>query len=141
MPGRAHRTDQPEEGATVMLMRTDPFRDPDRLTQQVFGTVARPAAMPMDAYRKGDTFYLHLDLPGIKLESIDLTVEQNVLTVRAQRPATQADDGAELIVAERSAGTFTRQVFLGDTLDPDHMTADYTAGVLTLAIPVRDHGL
>jgi HSP20 family protein len=121
-----------------MLMRTDPFRDLDRLTQQVFGTMARPAAMPMDAYRKGDTFYLHLDLPGIKLESIDLTVEQNVLTVRAQRPATQADGGVELIVAERPAGTFTRQVFLGDTLDPDHMTADYTAGVLTLAIPVHE---
>jgi HSP20 family protein len=121
-----------------MLMRTDPFRDLDRLTQQVLGTVARPAAMPMDAYRKGDTFYLHLDLPGIKLESIDLTVEQNVLTVRAQRPATQADNGVELIVAERPAGTFTRQVFLGDTLDPDHMTADYTAGVLTLAIPVHE---
>ena len=121
-----------------MLMRTDPFRDLDRLTQQVFGTMARPAAMPMDAYRKGDTFYLHLDLPGIKLESIDLTVEQNVLTVRAERPAAPADDGVELIVAERPAGTFTRQVFLGDTLDPDHMTADYTAGVLTLAIPVHE---
>jgi HSP20 family protein len=120
-----------------MLMRTDPFRDLDRLTQQVFGTMARPAAMPMDAYRKGDTFYLHLDLPGIGLESIDLTVEQNVLTVRAQRPAI-APDGVEMLVAERPAGTFTRQVFLGDTLDPDHMTADYTAGVLTLAIPVHE---
>jgi HSP20 family protein len=120
-----------------MLMRTDPFRDLDRLTQQVFGTVARPAAMPMDAYRSGDTFYLHLDVPGIKLDSLDLTVEQNVLTVRAERPAVQAD-GVELIVAERPVGTFTRQVFLGDTLDPDHMTADYTAGVLTLAIPVHE---
>jgi HSP20 family protein len=120
-----------------MLMRTDPFRDLDRLTQQVFGTVARPAAMPMDAYRNGDTFYLHLDVPGIKLDSLDLTVEQNVLTVRAERPAVQAD-GVELIVAERPVGTFTRQVFLGDTLDPDHMTADYTAGVLTLAIPVHE---
>ena len=120
-----------------MLMRTDPFRDLDRLTQQVFGTMARPAAMPMDGYRKGDTFYLHLDLPGIKLDSIDLTVEQNVLTVRAERPAIQPD-GAELLIAERPAGTFTRQVFLGDTLDPDRMTADYTAGVLTLAIPVHE---
>jgi HSP20 family protein len=120
-----------------MLMRTDPFRDLDRLTQQVFGTMARPAAMPMDAYRKGDTFYLHLDLPGIGLESIELTVEQNVLTVRAERPAVQSD-GVEMLVAERPAGTFTRQVFLGDTLDPDHMTADYTAGVLTLAIPVHE---
>ena len=120
-----------------MLMRTDPFRDLDRLTQQVFGTVARPAAMPMDAYRQGDTFYLKLDLPGLAMDAIDLTVEQNVLTVRAERPPTSADD-AEMIVAERPAGTFTRQVFLGDTLDPDQMTADYTAGVLTLAIPIHE---
>jgi HSP20 family protein len=120
-----------------MLMRTDPFRDLDRLTQQVFGTVARPAAMPMDAYRQGDTFYLKLDLPGLAMNAIDLTVEQNVLTVRAERPPTSAD-GAEMIVAERPAGTFTRQVFLGDTLDPDQMTADYTAGVLTLAIPIHE---
>jgi HSP20 family protein len=120
-----------------MLMRTDPFRDLDRLTQQVLGTVARPAAMPMDAYRQGDTFYLQLDLPGIQMDSIELTVEQNVLTVRAERAPTGAD-GAEMIVAERPAGTFTRQVFLGDTLDADQLTADYTAGVLTLAIPVRE---
>jgi HSP20 family protein len=120
-----------------MLMRTDPFRDLDRLTQQVFGTVARPAAMPMDAYRQGDTFYLKLDLPGLAMDAIDLTVEQNVLTVRAERPPTSAD-GAEMIVAERPAGTFTRQVFLGDTLDPEQMTADYTAGVLTLAIPIHE---
>ncbi len=119
-----------------MLMRTDPFRDLDRLTQQVFGTVARPAAMPMDAYRQADTFCLKLDLPGIAMDAIALTVEQNVLTVRAERPPTSADD-AEMIVAERPAGTFTRQVFLGDTLDPDQMTADYTAGVLTLAIPIH----
>jgi HSP20 family protein len=120
-----------------MLMRTDPFRELDRLTQQVFGTASRPAAMPMDAYRQGDTFYLRLDLPGIELDSIDLTVEQNVLTVRAERPTITPDE-VEVIVAERPAGTFTRQVFLGDTLDPDHMTADYTAGVLTLSIPVHE---
>ena len=119
-----------------MLMRTDPFRDFDRLTQQVFGTMARPAAMPMDAYRRGDTFYIKLDLPGTSLESIDLTVEQNVLTVHATRPAMNGE--VELLVAERPAGTFTRQVFLGDTLDADHIEADYTAGVLTLAIPVHE---
>jgi HSP20 family protein len=120
-----------------MLMRTDPFREFDRLTQQMFGTVARPVAMPMDAYRKDDTFYLHLDLPGIQHDSIDLTVEQNVLTIRAERPGLQPD-AVELIVAERPAGTFTRQVFLGDTLDSDNMSADYTAGVLTLSIPIHD---
>jgi len=120
-----------------MLMRTDPFRELDRLTQQVLGTAARPAAMPMDAYRSGDSFYVHLDLPGIKADSIQLTAEQNVLTVRAERAPVQAD-GAELLVAERPAGIFTRQVFLGESLDADNIAADYTAGVLTLTIPVRE---
>jgi len=121
-----------------MLVRTDPFRDFDRLiTQQLLGTAARPAAMPMDAYREGDTFYVHFDLPGISADSIDLTVEQNVLTVRAERKPDQPA-GAEMIVAERPAGVFTRQVFLGDTLDADHVAADYRAGVLTLAIPVHE---
>jgi len=120
-----------------MLMRTDPFRELDRLTQQVLGTATRPAAMPMDAYRHGDTFYVHFDLPGIQPDSIDLQVEQNVLAVRAERKPI-SPDGAQLIVAERPAGTFTRQVFLGETLDADHIDASYTAGVLTLAIPVHE---
>src|SRR5579871_1144540 len=120
-----------------MLMRTDPFRELDRLTQQVLGTAARPAAMPMDAYRQGDSFYICLDLPGIDPGSIDLTVEQNVLTVRAERAPVKAD-GAQMIVAERPYGTFTRQVFLGETLDADHIAADYAAGVLTLTIPVHE---
>jgi HSP20 family protein len=120
-----------------MLVRTDPFRELDRLTQQVLGTAARPAAMPMDAYRQGDSFYVHFDLPGIRADSIDLTVEQNVLTVRAERKPEQPD-GAEMLVDERPAGVFTRQVFLGDTLDADHISADYNAGVLTLTIPVHE---
>ena len=120
-----------------MLMRTDPFRELDRLTQQVLGTTARPAAMPMDAYRHGDTFYVPFDLPGIQPDSIDLQAEQNVLTVRAERAPVQAD-GAEMIVAERPYGTFTRQVFLGETLDAEQIAADYAAGVLTLTIPVHE---
>jgi HSP20 family protein len=120
-----------------MLMRTDPFRDLDRLTQQLLGTPTRPAAMPMDAYRDGDTFLVQFDLPGTNLQSIDLTVEQNVLTVHAERPTVRGDE-VELIVAERPSGTFTRQVFLGETLDADNISADYTAGVLTLHIPVRE---
>jgi HSP20 family protein len=120
-----------------MLLRTDPFRDLDRLTQQLLGTAARPVVMPMDAYRKGDTFFVHFDLPGVSAESIDLTVEQNVLTVRAERRPDQVE-GAEMIVAERPAGVFTRQVFLGDTLDTDQIAADYAAGILTLAIPVHE---
>jgi HSP20 family protein len=120
-----------------MLMRTDPFRELDRLTQQALGTAARPAAMPMDAYRKGDNFYINLDLPGIRADSITLTVEQNVLTVRADRAPAEAG-GIQMIVAERPYGTFSRQVFLGETLDAESITADYAAGVLTLTIPVRD---
>ena len=120
-----------------MLVRTDPFRELDRLTQQVLGTAARPAAMPMDAYRKGDSFYVDFDLPGVSADAIDLTVEQSVLTVRAERKPAQPD-GAEMLVAERPAGVFTRQVFLGDTLDADNISADYSAGVLTLTIPVHE---
>jgi HSP20 family protein len=120
-----------------MLIRTDPFRDLDRLTQQVFGTAARPAAMPMDAYRQGDSFYVHFDLPGINADSIELTVEQNVLTVRAERHSEHPED-AEMLVSERPVGVFTRQVFLGDTLDADNIGADYSAGVLTLTIPVHE---
>ena len=120
-----------------MLMRTDPFRELDRLTQQVLGTAARPAAMPMDAYRKGDTFYVHFDLPGVRTDSIDLTVEQNVLTVRAERAPVEPN-GVQMLVAERPSGTFTRQVFLGETLDAENIGADYAAGVLTLTIPVRE---
>jgi HSP20 family protein len=120
-----------------MLMRTDPFRELDRLSQQVFGTSTRPTAMPMDAYRLDDNFYICFDLPGISPESIDLTVEQNVLTVRAERvPAKEGE--LEMIVSERPYGTFTRQVFLGETLDADHIGADYAAGVLTLTIPVHE---
>jgi HSP20 family protein len=123
--------------APIMLMRTDPFRELDRLTQQVLGTAARPAAMPMDAYRQGDSFYIHFDLPGIDPGSIHLTVEQNVLTVRAERIPAR-NNGAEMIVAERTYGTFTRQVFLGETLDAEKIAADYAAGVLTLTIPVHE---
>jgi HSP20 family protein len=120
-----------------MLMRTDPFRDLDRLTEAVFGTTARPAVMPMDAYRDNNSFVIQLDLPGVSAESIDLTVEQNVLTVHAERKPP-VGDGAERVVAERSYGVFNRQLFLGDTLDADKLTADYDAGVLTITIPVAE---
>ena len=120
-----------------MLMRTDPFRDLDRLTQQLLGAPSRPAAMPMDAYRKGEDFLVQFDLPGVDPESIDLTVEQNVLTVTAERrvPATE---GVEVLIAERPQGKFTRQLFLGDTLDANRIDADYSAGVLTLTMPVAE---
>ncbi len=120
-----------------MLMRTDPFRDFDRLTEAMFGTRARPAMMPMTAYREDGTFVVHLDLPGASADSIDLTVEQNVLTVHAERKAP-AGDSAERVVDERSYGVFSRQLFLGDTLDADQLTANYDAGVLTLRIPIAE---
>ncbi|TLS44853.1 Hsp20/alpha crystallin family protein [Streptomyces montanus] len=119
-----------------MLMRTDPFRELDRLAQQVFDS-ARPAAMQMDAYRAGDDLIVHFDLPGIDPESIDLDVEQSVLNVRAER-RSPAPEGADVIVAERPTGTFTRQLFLGDTLDTERIDAAYDAGVLTLRIPVAE---
>ena len=120
-----------------MLMRTDPFRDLDRLTQQVFGTATRPAAMPIDAYRRGEEFIVELDLPGVQPDSIDLTVEKNVLTVHAERRRDDAE-GVELLVGERPQGTFSRQLFLGDTLDIDAIQADYVDGVLTLRLPVAE---
>jgi HSP20 family protein len=120
-----------------MLMRTDPFRDFDRLTEAMLGTRARPAVMPMTAYRENETFVVHLDLPGASADSIDLTVEQNVLTIHAERKPPVGDN-AERVVDERSYGVFSRQLFLGDTLDSDQLTADYNAGVLTLRIPIAE---
>jgi HSP20 family protein len=123
----------------MMLMRTDPFRELDRLSQQVFGTngtSARPAVMPMDAWRDGDTFHVEFDLPGIDVNSIDLDVERNVVTVKAERPLRASD--AELLAAERPRGLFSRQLMLGDNLDTEHITASYDAGVLTLQIPIAE---
>jgi HSP20 family protein len=120
-----------------MLMRTDPFREFDRLTQQLFNASQRPTAMPIDAYRKDDWFYVHFDLPGVRADQVELTVERNVLTVRAERTGA-TDEGVELIAAERPQGVFTRQLFLGDTLDTDKLEADYDAGVLTVRIPVAE---
>ncbi|KUN40540.1 MULTISPECIES: Hsp20/alpha crystallin family protein [Streptomyces] len=120
-----------------MLMRTDPFRELDRLAERVWGTAARPAAMPMDAWREGDTFYVDLDLPGVTPESIDLDVERNVLTVRAERKPTYGEN-TDTVVTERPVGTFSRQLFLGETLDTDRIDASYEAGVLRLRIPVAE---
>jgi len=122
-----------------MLMRTDPFRELDRLTQQVLGTngtLARPSAMPMDAWRDGDIFQVEFDLPGVNPDSIDLDVERNVVTVRAERPNRASD--AELIAAERPRGVFSRQLILGDNLDTEHIQASYEGGVLTLRVPVAE---
>jgi len=124
------------EVKSTMLMRTDPFRELDRLTQQVFGTVARPALIPMDAWRDGDTFHIEFDLPGVRADSIDLDVERNVLTVRADRPSR--DGNVELIASERPSGVFSRQLILGDNVDLDNISASYHDGVLALEVPVAE---
>jgi len=125
----------------MALVRTDPFRDVDRLFQQLWGgqNNGRVLTMPMDAYRKDDSFLIRVDLPGVELETVDLTVEENVLTIKAERPVPPAADGVESVVSERPYGTFTRQVFLGTNLDTEHIEAEYEAGVLTVVIPVAAH--
>jgi HSP20 family protein len=120
----------------TMLMRFDPFRDVDRLLEQTFGGDRTPL-MPMDAYRRGEDFFVHLDLPGVDPSSVEVSVEKNVLIVKAQR-AWQRHEGDEWLVAERPQGTYSRQLFLGDTLDADHIEASYHDGVLTLRIPVAE---
>ena len=124
-----------------MLMRFDPFRDLDRLTQQLWNTPGNGQgglrAMPMDAYKVGDNFVAHFDLPGVDPDRIELTIEKNVLTVSAERRWERREDD-EPVAAERLQGSFTRQLFLGETLDPDHVEARYEHGVLTLTIPVAE---
>ncbi len=120
----------------MLIRTTDPFREFDRLTQQLLGTTNRPAVMPMDAWREGDHFVLEFDLPGISAESLDLDVERNVLTVRAERLANNGD--WEMLASERPRGVFSRQLVLGDNLDLDQIAAHYEAGVLRLTIPVAE---
>lgn len=119
-----------------MLMRSDPFGDLDRLTRQVWGS-NRFSFMPVDAYRKDDRFWLHIDLPGVDPESIDLTMERDTLTVSATRE-WQREEGTQVLVNERPEGTFSRQFFLGEGLDPEHIEAGYDHGVLTVSIPVAE---
>ncbi len=121
-----------------MLMRTDPFREFDRLAQQVLGagTTSRPAVMPMDAWREGDTFVIEFDLPGVAPDTLDIDVERNVLTVKAER--TRRNGDWETLASERPTGLFSRQLVLGDNLDLEHIEANYDAGVLRLRVPVAE---
>src|SRR5207253_1181705 len=100
-----------------MLMRSDPFGELDRLSAQLFKG-ARTTAMPLDAYRQDDNFVIHFDLPGVEPDSIDLTVEKNVLTVTATR-SWGREENIQVVASERPQGTFTRQLFLGDSLDAE----------------------
>jgi HSP20 family protein len=120
----------------MLLRNTDPFRDLDRLTQQLLGTTNRPVVMPMDAWREGDRFVIEFDLPGVSPESIDLDVERNVLTVSAERVPRNGD--WEMLASERPRGRFSRQLVLGDNLDLDRIEAGYEGGVVRLTVPVAE---
>ncbi|MGD2102092.1 MAG: Hsp20/alpha crystallin family protein [Acidimicrobiia bacterium] len=119
-----------------MLMRFDPFADFDRLSRQVWGS-QRTNYMPADAYRKGDRFYLHVDLPGVDPESIDVTVEKSTLTISAERK-WHIDEEEQILVNERPTGSFARQFYLGESLDTDSIEAGYDHGVLTVTIPIAE---
>jgi HSP20 family protein len=117
---------------SIVLLRFDPFREID----QSF-SLPRPVTMPLDAYRDGNRFIVAVDIPGLASDSIELTVEKNVLTIRAERKF-DPEEGQETIIAERPHGSFSRELFLGDTLVADKIEADYDLGVLTLTIPIAE---
>jgi len=120
----------------VMVMRFDPFRDIDRQMQQLAGRMQDTSStMAMDAYRRGDSVFVHFDLPGVDAESIELTAEQNTLTVRAERRWTPESED-QILAQERPQGLFTRQLMLGEHLDTQQIQAMYENGVLTIEVPV-----
>ena len=121
----------------MTVIRFDPFQDFDRLTRQMLGTGRGPRSMPMEAYRRGDQFVIHLDLPGVSPDDVDLTVERNVLSVRAERRSFW-QEGDDVVVDETPQGTFSRQLFVGDNLDAGRLEASFDQGVLTLTIPVAE---
>jgi HSP20 family protein len=126
-----------------MLMRSEPFSEVNRLAQQLFGVPAagtwtRPTAMAADSYRNGDEFVIAFDLPGVDKDAIDIDVERNVLTVRAERRPLDLGDQAVAQLSERPLGVFARQLFLGDALDTDNIDATYDNGVLVLRIPIAE---
>jgi HSP20 family protein len=123
----------------MSAIRFDPVRDFERLSEQLFGSGGRggPRSLPMDAYRRGHEFHVELDLPGVEPDAIELTVEQNVLTVPAER-RYEPEEEDEILVNERPQGTFSRQLFLGENLDSENLRAEYVNGVLRLTIPVAE---
>ena len=120
-----------------MLLQNSPFRDFDTVFEQLAGRSAAPNTMPMDAYRRGSDVWVHLDLPGVAADSLDISVERNVLTVTGER-GWQREEGDRVYLAERRQGAFRRQVTLGEGLDAEGIEADYSDGVLTLRVPVAE---
>ncbi|MGZ4550205.1 MAG: Hsp20/alpha crystallin family protein [Blastococcus sp.] len=120
-------------------MRFDPFGDPfrglDRLTSQLLSGARTPMAMPMDVWQSEDGYHVTLDLPGVDPESVEITSERNVLTIRAERrPGYEEND--RVLVAERPHGQYVRQLQVGDALDSGNVAATYHNGVLHLTIPI-----
>lgn len=130
------RTPLTLEVTMTMLMRFDPLREFDRVFDQAWSQT-RQASVPMDAYRHGDSFVIHLDLPGVDPASIDLTVERNAMTITAERH-WQPVDGDQVVASERRQGSFSRQLFLGEGLDTEQIHATYENGVLTVTVPIAD---
>jgi HSP20 family protein len=121
----------------MQTLRFDPFRDFDRLAAEVFGTARTPSLMPMDCLRTGDQFVVRFDLPGIDPDSLEVSAENQTLTVRAERTRNDPED-AVYLVSERPSGAYSRQLVLGDGLAVDDIRAEYRDGVLTLTIPVAE---
>ena len=121
-----------------MATRFDPFAEMDRLLGQMFTSERASVAMPMDLYRVGDHYVLHVDLPGVDPGSIDVNVEDRTLTIRAQRSAASEQGDAQWLTRERAVGTYARQLTVGRGLALDQISATYTDGVLTLTIPVAE---
>lgn len=123
------------------MLQFDPFRDFGRLASEVLSASRTAQAIPMDAYRLGDHYVLEFDLPGVDADSIDLTTENGMLTVRAERrtPAHGSEQGEpSYLTAERPRGVFTRQLVLGEGVDVEQIAADYRDGVLTVTLPVAE---
>jgi HSP20 family protein len=122
-----------------MLLRFDPFRDFDQMLDEMRELRARvpirSRSIPVDAYRHGDTFRLHFDVPGVDPESIALTVENEVLSVQAERAWKEREDD-EVVIRERPQGVFRRELFLSESLDREHIEARYDNGVLTVTMPL-----
>jgi HSP20 family protein len=118
-----------------MAIGYDPFRELDQLAQQLLSGGRSPRSFPMDAYRRGDDFFVHLDLPGVDPSSIDITVEGPNITISAERRFNQHEDD-DILVSERPQGRFSRDLRVGTRVDSDAIEADYAGGVLTLRLPM-----
>ncbi|MFQ6324581.1 Hsp20/alpha crystallin family protein [Nocardia sp. CWNU-33] len=123
------------------MLRFDPFHDIDTVARQLLGeaagTTRAPRFMPMDLFRAGDHYVLNADLPGVDPGSVDVSVDNGTLTLRAQR-STPSDEGVQWIASERFAGTFMRQLSLGENVDADKISATYNNGVLSVTIPIAE---